>query len=280
MTTTPTSRDYHPTSHHVTTTPHLDPSHSLHPLHSLHPVLSQVSIQFMKPMAACAERTLLDHARLDLLQATQPPLPPPRPPPTTALQERVLRLMGALNATGEMLGAQVCLIYDGRCIVDAAFGMMGVVDPRPVRTDCLFNVLEGGAPLIATLALQEVARGALSLLEPLASAWPAFGAGGKGGISLVALLSHTSGLANATPRAPRPSRAPPTPRTAPSGAPRGHRQAPLPPLFPSSLDVPSVLLAPHTAPPTPHLELCGGLQRAANPASHAPSTTPCASHLP
>ena len=79
--------------------------------------------------------------------------------PTSALQERVLRLMHGLAATGELLGGQACLIHNGRLLVDVAAGTMGPVDPRPVRTDSLFQLFAAGSPLLATLALQETQRG-------------------------------------------------------------------------------------------------------------------------
>lgn len=113
-------------------------------------------------MAACAERTLLEHAKAHpraVRLALTSSLPPPRPPPTSSLQERSLRLMHALEATGELLGAQLCLMLDGRRVVDVACGCMGPVDPRPVEQSSLFQVFEAGSAVIASLVLQEVSGG-------------------------------------------------------------------------------------------------------------------------
>ena len=121
--------------------------------------------------------------------------------PRTSLQERVLRLLTALADTDELLGAQVCVYRHGRLLVDAAMGRMGPVDPRPVQSDSLFQVFEGGSPLLATLALQEASMpgGALRLTSPLSEAWPAFGVAGKAELTLLELLTHRSGLKGSFP---------------------------------------------------------------------------------
>ena len=130
-------------------------------------------------------------------------LPSPGWVPRSALQERVYRLLQALSDTGELLGAQVCLCRRGRVLVDAAFGRMGPVDPRPVAHDSLFQLFAAGSPLLATIALQQLYRGGgLRLSSPLSAVWPAFAAAGKGSLTLLDLLTHRSGLADAFPHQP------------------------------------------------------------------------------
>ena len=73
---------------------------------------------------------------------------------TPLSQERTLRLLHALADTAEVVGAQVCLFVEGRCVVDAAAGRTGLVDARPVRPDSLFQLFEAGSPPLAVLALQ------------------------------------------------------------------------------------------------------------------------------
>ena len=118
---------------------------------------------------------------------------------TPLSQERTLRLLHALADTAEVVGAQVCLFVEGRCVVDAAAGRMGLVDARPVRPDSLFQLFEAGSPPLAVLALQAAQRGELGLDGAVASTWPAFGAAGKAGLSVAALLEHTSGLSEVLP---------------------------------------------------------------------------------
>ena len=123
----------------------------------------------------------------------------PRASPTSSVQERVMRLMQALADTGELLGAQACLIVNGKVLVDAAAGQLGVVDPRPVRSESLFQLFGAGSSLLATLALSEAQRGALRLDAPVAAVWHAFGAAGKEQLTLAQLLSHQTGLAGVAP---------------------------------------------------------------------------------
>ena len=85
-----------------------------------------------------------------------------------------MRLLSALVETGEVLGAQACLISNGRVIVDACAGVMGPVDPRPVRSDSLFQLFQAGCPLLSTRVLMHAERGAASLDAPVSAAWPAF----------------------------------------------------------------------------------------------------------
>ena len=110
-----------------------------------------------------------------------------------------MRLLTALCETGEVLGAQACLVCNGKTVVDAAAGVMGSIDPRPVSVDSLFQLYGAGSPLLATLALKEVARGALRLDAPVAMAWEAFGQAGKSELSVAEVLNHRTGLANAMP---------------------------------------------------------------------------------
>ena len=105
-----------------------------------------------------------------------------------------MRLMVALSDTGELLGCQACLVVNGKVLVDAAAGRMGPVNPRPVRTDTLFQLYGAGSALLSTIALREVARGALRLDAPVAAAWHDFGAGGKADLTLAQLLNHQTGL--------------------------------------------------------------------------------------
>ena len=93
--------------------------------------LLEVQLPFLRPFALRAQQALLAHSRETAALASPPP--PPRAPPTSALQERTLRLLHALADTAEVVGAQVCLFVEGRCVVDAAAGRMGLVDARPVR---------------------------------------------------------------------------------------------------------------------------------------------------
>ena len=133
---------------------------------------------FLVPMASYAAHSLLTDARARTPSAAASPPTPLRPSPSSSIHERVARLMHALYHTGELLGAQACLIVHGKVLVDASAGTMGTIDPRAVRTDSLFQLFSAGSPLLSTLALQEANRGALRLDTPVATVWEAFGRDG------------------------------------------------------------------------------------------------------
>ena len=115
-------------------------------------------------------------------------------------QQHAQQLLSALASTGELLGAQACLVVRGKTVVDASAGRMGTVDARPVRPDTLFQLFQAGAPLLSAMVLQAVARGDLSLDDPVSKAWPAFGAPA---LSVGGLLAHRSGLATCIPAGTR-----------------------------------------------------------------------------
>lgn len=182
----------------------------------------QVTVPFMRPMAARARRVLLAHGAAQLKETGTGAgtggggAPPVRwhatrvssassllhrlSRPTTSLQERVAHLMHALVETGELLGGQCCLLQDGRPIVDVAAGRMGMIDPRPVAPSSLFQLFQAGCPLLAALVLQHVERGETGLETPICKAWPAFGASGKQRLTVAELLRHTTGLQAAMPQ--------------------------------------------------------------------------------
>ena len=160
-----------------------------------------VSLSFMPILSGWAAKTLLEHRRAQLQPSAPLRSPPPSAPPRSALQERALRLLHALADTDELLGAQVSLVRRGVVLVDAAVGRLGAVDPRPVRTNSLFQLFEAGSPVLATIALQQAVTrgGALWLQTPLANLWPPFAQNGKEKLTLLHLLSHQTGLQHAYP---------------------------------------------------------------------------------
>ena len=171
----------------------------------------EVAVPFMRPMAQHAAATLLADAASQLLTTTATTVGQPwlqvgqpssfrsassslkatlRPAPKASLHERTLRLLHALSDSGELLGAQVCVVRHGHTLVDAAAGRMGPVDPRPVVPSTLFQLFQAGAPCLAALVLLQVERGVLSLDETVGATGPGFSAGGKGALTVAQLLRH------------------------------------------------------------------------------------------
>jgi aarF domain-containing kinase len=174
----------------------------------------EVAVPFMRPMAQHAAATLLADAASKLLttaltttatagqrwlhvgqpssfrSASSSLKATLRPAPKASLHERTLRLLHAFSDSGELLGAQVCVVRSGHTLVDAAAGRMGPVDPRPVVPNTLFQLFQAGAPCLAALVLLQVERGVLSLDETISATWPGFSAGGKGALTVAQLLRH------------------------------------------------------------------------------------------
>lgn len=99
----------------------------------------------------------------------------------------VERQVGAGALQNAVLG-----VADRDGVVDVrAFGR--VLD-RATRTDDVYPLFSVTKPIVALAALRLVERGTLSLLDPLASALPEFGAGRDDTVRLGHLLTHTSGI--------------------------------------------------------------------------------------
>lgn len=93
---------------------------------------------------------------------------------------RALDLVRARGAT-----AQLCVLRDGRVVVDRAFGC---------EADALFWTFSAGKPFVALLVHKLAERGALSLDERVAAYWPEFGRNGKEEVTVRQVLQHRSGL--------------------------------------------------------------------------------------
>lgn len=81
--------------------------------------------------------------------------------------------------------AQICVIARGQVVLDQAFGC---------QPDALFFLFSASKPLVALAVHMLAERGALSLDDPVARHWPAFGQRGKEGITIRQVLQHRSGL--------------------------------------------------------------------------------------
>jgi CubicO group peptidase (beta-lactamase class C family) len=102
-------------------------------------------------------------------------------------------LRGNFRDRGEHGGA-VCVIVDGRVVVDLWGGWADLGGTRRWQPDTLVNVFSVGKGLIAACTARLAGQGRLDLDAPVASYWPEFGAAGKGAITIRQLLSHQAGL--------------------------------------------------------------------------------------
>jgi CubicO group peptidase (beta-lactamase class C family) len=116
------------------------------------------------------------------------------------------------------LGGAVCVVVDGRVVVDLWGGHRDLGQRRLWGRDTLVDVFSVGKGFLATGVARLVGKGLLDLDAPIARVWPAFAAGGKDRVTLRQVLSHTAGLPAVRRRlTPEAMLSPPTMRRALAG---------------------------------------------------------------
>ncbi len=97
---------------------------------------------------------------------------------------------------GELPGAVVAVLHDGRTVYREAFGQRAVrPQPEPMTADTVFDMASLTKPIAtATSVMVLIEQGKLKLDEKAATYWPEFGANGKDTVTVENLLLHTSGL--------------------------------------------------------------------------------------
>ncbi len=92
------------------------------------------------------------------------------------------------------IGAALCILIDGRTVVDLAGGWTDETARTPWRGDTLVNFYSVGKAFVALLALQLVDAGSIALDDPIAAVWPEFAAAGKEATTLRHALCHRAGV--------------------------------------------------------------------------------------
>ena len=108
--------------------------------------------------------------------------------------EEVGQAFAANFAERGEVGASVCVIIDGRTVVDLVGGWTDDEQTREWQSDTLVDVYSTGKGLLTILALELVGEGRLSLDQPIADVWPEFGAAGKAKVTLRHALTHRAGV--------------------------------------------------------------------------------------
>jgi CubicO group peptidase (beta-lactamase class C family) len=95
---------------------------------------------------------------------------------------------------GTEVGAAVCVVQRGQCVVDLWGGLADAETRRPWTEDTrivVFSATKG----LAAMALNMLAdRGKLDWSAPVATYWPAFAAAGKERVTVRTLFNHRAGL--------------------------------------------------------------------------------------
>lgn len=134
----------------------------------------------------------------------------PEPPPAGfkgPLDEKLHKLLCEFVKNGRVSGAQVCVVgqrgddrHEFPILADAACGLLGPLDPRPVSSDTLF-VLHSLSHLPLTLTLLHLLdQGSIVYDDKLGKLWPGFNNNGKGEITVAHILARTSGLWHCFPQ--------------------------------------------------------------------------------
>ena len=92
------------------------------------------------------------------------------------------------------LGSAVCVIVDGKPVVDLWGGVADKISGRPWTADTMAIVFSCTKAATALCAHLLVARGQLDLEAPVARYWPEFAAAGKERIVVRHLLNHQAGV--------------------------------------------------------------------------------------
>ncbi len=92
------------------------------------------------------------------------------------------------------VGAGVCVLIDGRTVVDLVGGWADGRRAKPWRPDSLVNFYSVGKAFVALLALRLVDQGLIRLDDPVVSVWPEFADGGKDLVTLRQALCHRAGV--------------------------------------------------------------------------------------
>jgi len=167
------------------------------PLQASVPLMQLLAERAKLALAAAVPRHL--HA-----QQLAPPLALPAPHLPLALSvghtagELSRRLSARLHAacvslvgSGEFgSGVSIAVAQRGATLASVAAGFRGAADPRAVLADTPMPLLELSCLLPALLLHSLEASGDLSLAQPIAEVWPAFGANGKEGLTISEALSH------------------------------------------------------------------------------------------
>jgi CubicO group peptidase (beta-lactamase class C family) len=107
--------------------------------------------------------------------------------------EGVRDVLTANLDAGKDVGASVCVVHDGRTVVDIWGGTIDEAG-TPWAEDTIINVWSTTKTMTALCALILADRGELDLHAPVARYWPEFAAEGKGEVEVRHLLGHTAGL--------------------------------------------------------------------------------------
>ncbi len=108
--------------------------------------------------------------------------------------ERLHDLVQGFVDDGDIVGAELLVIRNGRSVLHEGFGMKDREQGVAMDTGNVFCVRSMTKPLIGTSILMLASDKKLKLSDPVSKYLPSFSGEGSGAITIEHLLSHTSGL--------------------------------------------------------------------------------------
>jgi CubicO group peptidase (beta-lactamase class C family) len=103
-------------------------------------------------------------------------------------------LMQEFIASGQDIGASLCINIDGDNVVDIWGGYADISTKKPWEKDTVVNVFSTTKLVTNLAALMLISRGILRLEDKVAQYWPEFAANGKSEVTVGQVLTHTAGL--------------------------------------------------------------------------------------
>ncbi|KGO41824.1 Beta-lactamase-like protein [Penicillium expansum] len=116
--------------------------------------------------------------------------------------KRVRDLFEQRLASGEEVGASICVNIDGKNVLDIWGGHADAAKTRSWEEDTLGVVFSTAKVVVAVAAMILVDRGLLDVEEKVSKYWPEFAANGKEDTKVWHILSHTSGVPHWDTRIP------------------------------------------------------------------------------
>jgi CubicO group peptidase (beta-lactamase class C family) len=107
---------------------------------------------------------------------------------------RVHDAMARGIASGEEIGASLCVNIDGENVIDLWGGWRDKAHTSPWTEDTIVAVFSATKTVTSLAVLMLVDRGLIDLHAPVARYWPEFAQNGKDKVLVRHLLSHTAGL--------------------------------------------------------------------------------------
>ncbi|CAG9948763.1 unnamed protein product [Clonostachys rosea f. rosea IK726] len=103
-------------------------------------------------------------------------------------------LMQEFIASGQDIGASLCININGDNVVDLWGGYADVSTKKPWERDTVVNVFSTSKLVTNLAALMLISRGVLHPDDKVAQHWPEFAANGKSEVTVSQVLTHTAGI--------------------------------------------------------------------------------------